>query len=125
MRIIWSEIAQATFVRFMAGQAGMMAVNRAVEALADDPALRTRSSAAPTTGCALALAARNRPSPSRRRLPNWWPGALLPRSISLAYSHLLYAVAPDLSEGFEARFRAAAVRYASLGAGSGALEIHG
>ena len=38
MRIIWSEIAQATFVRFMADQAGMMAVNRAVEALADDPA---------------------------------------------------------------------------------------
>ena len=34
MRIIWSEIAQATFVRFMADQAGMMAVNRAVEALA-------------------------------------------------------------------------------------------
>jgi len=38
VRIVWSEIAQATFVRFMAGQAGMMAVNRAVEALADDPA---------------------------------------------------------------------------------------
>ena len=38
MRIIWSDIAQATFVRFMADQAGMMAVNRAVEALADDPA---------------------------------------------------------------------------------------
>ena len=38
MRIIWSEIAQATFVRFMADLAGMMAVNRAVEALADDPA---------------------------------------------------------------------------------------
>ena len=38
MRIIWSEIAQATFVRFMADQAGMMAVNGAVEALADDPA---------------------------------------------------------------------------------------
>lgn len=37
MRIIWSEIAQATFVRFMADQAGMMTVNRAVEALADDP----------------------------------------------------------------------------------------
>ena len=37
MRIIWSEIAQATFVRFMADQAGMMAVNRAVEVLADDP----------------------------------------------------------------------------------------
>ena len=37
MRIIWSEIAQATFVRFMADQAGMMAVNRAVEALAEDP----------------------------------------------------------------------------------------
>jgi len=30
VRIIWSEIAQATFVRFMADQAGMMAVNRAV-----------------------------------------------------------------------------------------------
>jgi hypothetical protein len=29
VRIIWSEIAQATFVRFMADQAGMMAVNRA------------------------------------------------------------------------------------------------
>ena len=38
MKIIWSEIAQATFVRFMADQAGMMAVNRAAEALADDPA---------------------------------------------------------------------------------------
>ena len=38
MRIFWSEIAQATFVRFMADRAGMMAVNRAVEALADDPA---------------------------------------------------------------------------------------
>lgn len=38
MRIIWSEIAQSTFVRFMADQVGMMAVNRAVEALADDPA---------------------------------------------------------------------------------------
>jgi hypothetical protein len=38
VRIIWSEIAQATFARFMADQAGMMAVNRAVEALADDPA---------------------------------------------------------------------------------------
>jgi len=38
VRIIWSEIAQATFVRFIADQAGMMAVNRAVEALADDPA---------------------------------------------------------------------------------------
>ena len=38
MRIIWSEIAQATFVRLMTDQAGMMAVNRAVEALIDDPA---------------------------------------------------------------------------------------
>ena len=38
MRIIWSEIAQATFVRFMADKAGLMAVNRAVEGLADDPA---------------------------------------------------------------------------------------
>jgi hypothetical protein len=38
VRIIWSEIAQATFARFMADQAGMMAVNGAVEALADDPA---------------------------------------------------------------------------------------
>ena len=38
MRIIWSEIAQATFARFMVDQAGMMAVNRAVEDLADDPA---------------------------------------------------------------------------------------
>jgi mRNA interferase RelE/StbE len=37
VRIIWSEIAQTTFVRFMADQAGMMAVNRAVEALTDDP----------------------------------------------------------------------------------------
>jgi hypothetical protein len=27
VRIIWSEIAQATFVRFMADQAGMMIVN--------------------------------------------------------------------------------------------------
>jgi mRNA-degrading endonuclease RelE of RelBE toxin-antitoxin system len=35
--IIWSEIAQAAFVRFMADQAGMMVVNRAVKALADDP----------------------------------------------------------------------------------------
>ena len=32
MRITWSEIGQATFVRFMADQAGMMAVNRAVAA---------------------------------------------------------------------------------------------
>jgi len=38
VRITWSEIAQATFVRFMADQAGMMAVSRAVEALADDQA---------------------------------------------------------------------------------------
>jgi len=38
VRIIWSQIAQATFVRVMADQAGMMAVNRAVAALADDPA---------------------------------------------------------------------------------------
>jgi hypothetical protein len=38
VRITWSEIAQVTFVRFMADQAGMMAVNRAVQALADDPA---------------------------------------------------------------------------------------
>ena len=38
MRIIWSEIAQATFVRFMEDQDGMMTVNCAVEALADDPA---------------------------------------------------------------------------------------
>ena len=38
MRIIWSEIAQATFVRFIADQAGMLAVNRTAEALADDPA---------------------------------------------------------------------------------------
>jgi plasmid stabilization system protein ParE len=38
VRVIWSEIAQATFVRFMADQDGMMAVNRAVAALADDPA---------------------------------------------------------------------------------------
>jgi len=28
VRIIWSEIAQATFVRFMADQAGMMADHR-------------------------------------------------------------------------------------------------
>ena len=55
MRIIWSEIAQATFVRFMADQAGMMAVNRAVEALTYDPALWARSSAAPTVGCASVL----------------------------------------------------------------------
>jgi hypothetical protein len=56
VRIIWSEIAQATFIRFMADQAGMMAVNRAVEALADDP---TPPGAfvrgAPTAGCAPAL----------------------------------------------------------------------
>jgi len=38
VRIIWSQIVQATFVRVMADQAGMMAVNRAVAALADDPA---------------------------------------------------------------------------------------
>jgi hypothetical protein len=38
VRIIWSQIAQATFLRFMADQTGMMAVNRAVKALADDPA---------------------------------------------------------------------------------------
>jgi ParE toxin of type II toxin-antitoxin system, parDE len=38
VRIIWSQVAQVNFVRFMADQAGMMAVNRAVEALADDPA---------------------------------------------------------------------------------------
>ena len=38
MRIIWSEIAQATFVRFLADQPGMMVVNRAVGALADNPA---------------------------------------------------------------------------------------
>jgi hypothetical protein len=31
VRIVWSEIAQATFVRFLADQAGMIAVNRAVE----------------------------------------------------------------------------------------------
>ncbi len=55
-RIFWSEVAQATFLRFMADQAGMMVhVNRAVEALADDPALRARSSAVPTAGCASAL----------------------------------------------------------------------
>jgi hypothetical protein len=33
VRIIWSEIGQATFTRFMTDQAGIMAVNRAVEAL--------------------------------------------------------------------------------------------
>ena len=38
MRITWSQIAQATFVRVMADQDGMMTVNRAVAALADDPA---------------------------------------------------------------------------------------
>ena len=38
MRITWSEIAQTTFVRFMADRAGLMAVSRAVAALADDPA---------------------------------------------------------------------------------------
>jgi hypothetical protein len=32
VRIIWSQIAQVTFVRFMADQAGVMAVNRAVDA---------------------------------------------------------------------------------------------
>jgi ParE toxin of type II toxin-antitoxin system, parDE len=37
VRIIWSQIAQATFVGFTADQAGTMTVNRAVEALADDP----------------------------------------------------------------------------------------
>jgi hypothetical protein len=55
VRITWSETAQATFVRVMTDQAGMMAVNRAVKALADDPALRARSSAAPTAGYASAL----------------------------------------------------------------------
>jgi hypothetical protein len=54
VRIIWSQIAQATFVRFMADQAGVMAVNRAVEALADDPAPQARSSATSTAGCASA-----------------------------------------------------------------------
>jgi hypothetical protein len=38
VRIIWSEIAQVTFFRFIADQAGMMAVNGAVEGLTDDPA---------------------------------------------------------------------------------------
>jgi mRNA-degrading endonuclease RelE of RelBE toxin-antitoxin system len=38
VRIVWSQIAQATFVRSMTDQAGLLAVNRAVEALADDPA---------------------------------------------------------------------------------------
>jgi ParE toxin of type II toxin-antitoxin system, parDE len=38
VRIIWSAIAQATFVRFMADQDGIITFNRAVEALADDPA---------------------------------------------------------------------------------------
>lgn len=38
MRIEWSDIAQATFARFMRDdQAGLMAVNEAVAALADDP----------------------------------------------------------------------------------------
>ena len=56
MRIIWSEIAQATFVRFIADQAGMMAVNRAVEALADDPApLGAFGRRAAYVGCASAL----------------------------------------------------------------------
>jgi hypothetical protein len=40
VRITWSEIAQATLVRFVTDQAGMMAVSRAVEALTDDPAPR-------------------------------------------------------------------------------------
>jgi hypothetical protein len=30
VRIIWSEIAQATFIRFVADQAGLTAVNRAL-----------------------------------------------------------------------------------------------
>ena len=58
MKIIWSETAQATFVRFLADQAGMMAVSRAVEALADDPAPpgafvrgAYRSCAPAPTGC--------------------------------------------------------------------------
>ena len=55
MRIIWSEIAQATFVRFMADQAGMMAVNRAVEALADDPAPPGAFARGATVGCASVL----------------------------------------------------------------------
>jgi len=33
MTIIWSETAQATFVRFMADQTGMIAVSRAVGSL--------------------------------------------------------------------------------------------
>ena len=37
MKIIWSEIAQATMARFLADQAGMTAVNRAVADLAEDP----------------------------------------------------------------------------------------
>jgi hypothetical protein len=36
VRIIWSEIAQATFVRFMADQAGMMAAAHRFEQLTDD-----------------------------------------------------------------------------------------
>lgn len=38
MRIEWSDIAQATFARFMRDdQAGLVAVNRSVTGLADDP----------------------------------------------------------------------------------------
>ena len=55
MRITWSEIAQATFVRFMADQAGMIAVNRAVEALADDPAPLGAFVRGSYLGCASAL----------------------------------------------------------------------
>jgi len=55
VRITWSEIAQATFVRFMADQAGMMAVNRAVEALADDPAPRGAFVRGAYLGCASVL----------------------------------------------------------------------
>jgi mRNA interferase RelE/StbE len=38
VKIIWYEIARASLRRFMADQAGVLAVNRAVAALAEDPA---------------------------------------------------------------------------------------
>jgi mRNA-degrading endonuclease RelE of RelBE toxin-antitoxin system len=38
VRVEWRAAAQKSAIRFMADQAGMRAVNTAIEALADDPA---------------------------------------------------------------------------------------
>jgi mRNA-degrading endonuclease RelE of RelBE toxin-antitoxin system len=38
VRVEWRPAAQKSAIRFMADQAGMRAVNTAIEALADDPA---------------------------------------------------------------------------------------